>query len=81
MQAHKGAEETHCLSLSMSIETRELTSLRDGLYAAASVGVEPKETPERRDEDWPMGRCVCCGERRPIPYMQHVCEECHEMED
>lgn len=47
----------------------------NGEYSRASVGVEPIE-PEREDPGWPVGKCLCCGERKQIPPMQHCCEEC-----
>lgn len=65
----------------MSAESKELHHYRtDQLSAAAFEAAEhepPKEV-ERVDESdsWPVGRCTCCGERAPIPPMQHCCEEC-----
>lgn len=65
----------------MSIESSELVSLREGQYAAASLGVEPErpETPSVDDNE-PNGLCRCCGKWRYIPDGINYCLKCDEEE-
>ena len=60
------------------IESSELVSLRDGQYAAASVGVEKPEVEVPDVDNEPNGICICCGKRAFIPPMMHVCIPCHQ---
>lgn len=65
----------------MSIESREFIQLRNDIYAAElskcpePVTVEPDVSEE---DDWPRMICRCCGHRKPIRPMTHVCQECFE---
>ena len=68
----------------MGVESMEFVAMRDGYYLRAALEAQEQDrsVPEPRPEvdDRTTGRCVCCGERKPIRPMMHVCDECHEWE-
>lgn len=63
----------------MSQESKEFVQLRNDIYAAelskcpAPVEVEPDV---REEDNWPLLICRCCGKRRPIKPLMHVCMDC-----
>lgn len=73
-----------------SIESREFVQLRADQFAMAAhesarhitgtclAGEGPTLRECREDEalNTRWGMCLCCGERRQIRVMMHVCESC-----
>ncbi len=72
-------------------ERRELHELRQGTQAQAGHAALPhlertEPLPERTradfmGDDCRMGVCLCCGEKRSIPHMMHVCLSCHNEQE
>jgi hypothetical protein len=61
----------------MTHESKEFVELREGEYARARSQCPPEVVIE---PDEPNTVCRCCGERKRIKPMMHVCMECFEEE-
>lgn len=76
-------------------ERAELNAMRESAYAREAYAAfehlqRTEPMPERVQSDFKgedttitrRGVCLCCGERRNIPVMWHVCIPCHvELEE
>ena len=60
----------------MSVESQEFIQLRNDTYDAERSKCPPEVIVEPDVDELPI--CLCCGERKRMRPMMHVCQECFE---